>query len=973
MTDCERTSLYFDGELAEAEEAAALAHLAGCGHCQAALGDWMGLEVALSRRRAAAAPAAPPRRRRWPWLGGAVLAAAASAAVALLWLRGPDVPAIALAETRPLEVRFTAPVFDRHRVYRVSRDGAAHEQISLEAMAALERSDPDGLVAAHALSGNLARARDALDRRSRAPDGIDRRATPAHHSDTAAVALAAGDPAAALAHADAALAAAPQLAQARWNRALALQALGLPLAAAAELDQVAQQREPGWSDEAGQRAAALREPVQVRMRELAAYQAAAAAMVAGTGPALGAAQASRHPGLARRDLYDALAAAGSADEARALAPLAAELDRLAGNDAASRAVAEVAGRDFAVRRRFQARYRALVTGALDGRALTALIDELAKAGEPASDILVAAILQAPPTAADQARLARLPDQPWLAIQRAWRDGELRTRAGDVFGAEQALLAAVAACREPAWALPCGKLERDLGALYLRMRRLDEADAHLRAASAAFVAGGAFQHADHVLTRHVNLERLRQRDRVAAAYLDEFGLRTPGRCDNLRFVDDSHAAIAFETGDVAAARARLPEPDRCGQPPSAARLHVAVDLARLAGPPPGPPGGGPHRPDSPSGDLARARAQIAAARGAPGSSGVAATIGSGRLRIDTEPAAGADEVRQGLAAVATLAAEPGTAGELRAWGYATLIGDAGARHDWPAALAAFAEELGGPAPAGCLVAVSSDNERTTAVARGTGAALHGSHVVASELPGRATLRIPDALVAALAGCPAIAVIARPPLHGSAALLPAALPWAFVGHPQRGAPAPRPPRSVIVSDARPPRSLGLPPLGGVTAPGATLLTGGDAAPGRVLTALRDATYVELHAHGIVDASEAAFVALSPEPDGAFALTAAQVQAARLDGAPVVVLAACHGARTATRYLATRWSLPDAFLAAGARAVIAVSTAIPEDQGAALFGELRSRLARGEPPVQAVAALRAARLAQGQAWAAGLMVFE
>lgn len=97
MTDCERTSLYFDGELAEAEEAAALAHLAGCGHCQAALGDWMGLEVALSRRRAAAAPAAPPRRRRWPWLGGAVLAAAASAAVALLWLRGPDVPAIALA------------------------------------------------------------------------------------------------------------------------------------------------------------------------------------------------------------------------------------------------------------------------------------------------------------------------------------------------------------------------------------------------------------------------------------------------------------------------------------------------------------------------------------------------------------------------------------------------------------------------------------------------------------------------------------------------------------------------------------------------------------------------------------------------------------------------------------------------------------------------------------------------------------
>lgn len=87
---------------------------------------------------------------------------------------------------------------------------------------------------------------------------------------------------------------------------------------------------------------------------------------------------------------------------------------------------------------------------------------------------------------------------------------------------------------------------------------------------------------------------------------------------------------------------------------------------------------------------------------------------------------------------------------------------------------------------------------------------------------------------------------------------------------------------------------------------------------------------------------------------------------------MLAACRGA-TMARYQARRWSLPDAFLAAGARAVIAAATEIPDDQGAALFAELRARLDRGERPAAAVAALRASRLAAGQAWAAGLLVFE
>ena len=40
MTDCDRTPLYFDGELSPGDEPAVLDHLAGCTRCQAELGDW---------------------------------------------------------------------------------------------------------------------------------------------------------------------------------------------------------------------------------------------------------------------------------------------------------------------------------------------------------------------------------------------------------------------------------------------------------------------------------------------------------------------------------------------------------------------------------------------------------------------------------------------------------------------------------------------------------------------------------------------------------------------------------------------------------------------------------------------------------------------------------------------------------------------------------------------------------------------
>ncbi|MBZ0232769.1 MAG: zf-HC2 domain-containing protein, partial [Deltaproteobacteria bacterium] len=63
---CAVTARYFDGELAPADEAAAIEHLAGCARCQAELGDLAGIDVALRRERVAekvspAPPATPSR------------------------------------------------------------------------------------------------------------------------------------------------------------------------------------------------------------------------------------------------------------------------------------------------------------------------------------------------------------------------------------------------------------------------------------------------------------------------------------------------------------------------------------------------------------------------------------------------------------------------------------------------------------------------------------------------------------------------------------------------------------------------------------------------------------------------------------------------------------------------------------------------------------------------------------------------
>src|SRR5262249_7197919 len=125
-------------------------------------------------------------------------------------------------------------------------------------LAAQRAGNWHGVAVASLLAGDLERARQAFARAPGSPEG---------DADRAALALPIRPPdrlARALDDPGRALAARPALPAAIWNRALVLAALDLPLAAARELDRIAALGEPGWADEARQRAAVLRQTLMAR-------------------------------------------------------------------------------------------------------------------------------------------------------------------------------------------------------------------------------------------------------------------------------------------------------------------------------------------------------------------------------------------------------------------------------------------------------------------------------------------------------------------------------------------------------------------------------------------------------------------------------------------------------------------------------------------------------------------------------------
>jgi hypothetical protein len=183
--------------------------------------------------------------------------------------------------------------------------------------------------------------------------------------------------------------------------------------------------------------------------------------------------------------------------------------------------------------------------------------------------------------------------------------------------------------------------------------------------------------------------------------------------------------------------------------------------------------------------------------------------------------------------------------------------------------------------------------------------------------------------------------------------------------------------VVAFPTPPPWLELAPLGTwdlpPSGPDTLVLSGPDARPSRVLAELGDATEVRFHLHALHDLrqSDAPVLALTPDSgNGPWALTAEAIGDARLRRGPLVLLEDCHGGELAD-WTHAAWGLPTAFLAAGARAVVASPEDVPDRESSRFFDGVSARIQAGASPAAAVRDERMARLADG--WVRDVTVFQ
>lgn len=947
MTPCDQIDLFVDGELSAEEAKAFREHLATCETCPAQLHDLMQLErlakKAVAGRLPAAAPARRPARVPMRRLMLAAVATVAIIAVAILSRsRGPELP----GTSRSIEGRLTASIASDWRPYEVVRAGATPqaEPVPLAQLAKMEsRGDYRGIAAAYLLAGDADRAESWLDKAPPSPEvAIDR----------AAIRIQQGRAEEALTVLDPVLRERPDDTAALWNRALALRDLGLDLAAADAFDRVAARGERGWAGEAKDRAAALRRSADERK---AAYQSALAAgqaMVAG-GPVLTADVARSEPGISRLYFYDAVRTATDLARLKSLEPLAAELDIVSGGDACARHLAAIESQDIGRRMELAKTYAAIAAGTHvpSGRDLEAFLTRARAAGAP--DIVLGTLVQ---TGTDLhldelTSLAGASGDPWFVALAAQERGRVAISKGDYALAASDLSAALGACDAARIDYRCARIDEQLALLNTTLFRAVEAKAaaldewnRARRLGDWAIEVGALPLVGEAST-------LADGYAVTRAYFEESLLRTPDSCALQRYVHLTLAQVAQSELQPGVAAHEYSAAPLCGEPATIAAAAAAADLAR-------------HGPVPGGADVIRdGLAKLRAAGLTPGQRALADHY-EGRLDLESDPSTGKKLLRDAIAEADHAPADDAEAVKARGYAWQTLAIQAAREGDFGAFLDDLGAEVGVDVPTACVLGAVVDDERTAVAVRDPSGTIAGRFV-----PGRDAVAVdprtlvPAELVAALESCEEVAVFARPPLVGGAGLLPSSIAWSFRLRPA-AAGATRPPRRLVVANPEPPRALGLGALKswGTAGPAdATRLTGAAATPSRVLREMRDATEIVVHAHGIVDPerSDAALIALSPDADGTWALTAGSLARTRLLGSPVVVLGACDAARTAP-YLHQTWSLPRVLLDAGARAVVASPSEIGDADAAPFLEEVLVGIEHGK---SAARALRDARVNRGE----------
>ncbi|MEQ9502582.1 MAG: CHAT domain-containing protein [Deltaproteobacteria bacterium] len=965
MTRDDRLHRYFDGALSDEERRAFEEELASSPELQVAFADLMEMDAVTSvvaeERSAAKAPEAPARDRRTAIAVGAVIALAASVLLAVTLTRGQGDLATYFDRTgrRHTEVRVSHAVADRYRPYDpfLAEQAPPSTPQPLELLATLERrGDHDAIVAVYLLEGKADLATPYLD------ESVD---TPGALNDRAAAAIVEKRYEDALELLDRALQMAPSHSQAQWNRGLALEAMGLPLAAANAFDASANDASSQWATAARARAKALREKTSSWKRRWKDANEAGKKMVQTAVP-MTPEQAAEFPGIARLHLYDALRGATTKAEVLGLSTVAERLDALASRPVLRRLVQWTAERDFDVRATLALRYRRLAGLALTREETGRLIDDARSHSEP--DILLGAIYlgyREIELADELVALANATNDPWFETLGQAVLAERARQRGELDRALSIIADAVPEATVPFRRL--GLLD-DGARVALTHRRSVLARRHLTEGLALSIEARAWGHGVKLLQTRGWFEVRTNRFALAAAHFDEARLREPERCDVQRYRGALLGVAELNRNQRAAALRVITSNPACPVGVSQTEALVLIDSLPQ------------HTPSPRSPQIERALDTIESSGLIAGKVLFQSAL-RGRYLIATGSVAQGIEILRGVASKDDPSGEDANGRYGRHLAVGSLIGAHAREGAFDAALGRFAAEVDAEPPTSCALGLSIDNGVFVAVAMDAGGRVRGTFDpnAADAGPAAVMARVPGALVASLEACDEVAVLARAPLAGVIPPLPPNIAWHYLfGGDGRNAAHRRYERAIAVADVHLPNAMELSSLPPYEVPVDTpvrVLRGAEATPARVLAAMKTADEVELYTHGWYDASasDTAMLVLSKDDQGRFALTPELLRGVRLERAPIVMLTACSTTR-GLQYRAWTRSLPTALLRSGARAVIASAVPIPARGGQAFFASVRRAMRSGRSPAAAVRDARVSELERDPEalWLRGVVVF-
>lgn len=930
-----------DGELPPERMHAVRLHLAECAYCQAEFEELIQLQFLVERHREDGGSRRPVRSRRartaWDRRRVVLLATACASLMVLGLVVLSRLPSAEASPYRTTEARLDIP----GEGYKppVPATAGAEAPGSLGFARTLGR-DP---VADRLLRGDRDGAREALALLEQAPSSSE------VENRRAMALLRLGNTGKALQHADLALSLVPKHVDATWNRGLALRDLRLKLAAARVFTRIASSKEAGWSEEAAQKAVDLREGVLKHRERWDAVFTAGHALLDNVATPLP--EDFVETPIARLFFYNAVRVAPDAETARSLLPLARLLDDRAGDaHVLENYVQRVSSANFEKRGPLARVYVDLLRNRLSETERVRALEQILSSQE--DDLIIGALVETE-TVADHldlfSREVAATRDPWFQLLEAQERAAMDKKRGRFEDAIRTLVQVLPACDKKGLEYRRLSIQLDLSTLSIKIHAFQEARQYAESAWELARQHNEWRLEQAALWNLTQVARLVKDTSLFHAYLEEFLEGEDQKPETSRRVHENLASAAFHSLQLDEARREIDAALASGSPLSPGGALLLAEIARMKG----APGDEAH--------LLAALRKVPPSR-SPGERAVDAHA-LGRFYIERDVARGREWLERSIQQAAAPGLEQDlAANRARAYSFTSLLMEVGRRNAFDEALALFSRERGQSLPERCLLAASTDSERTLLVVRGSDGKRQGwyDETRREPLAERLDTLVPAELRMALEPCERVDVLARPPLHGRVGLLPRSMAWSYLTHttvpstPQTG-----PAIHLIVSDVELPPGADVPVLPSWTPSRGRderLITrsGADATPSRVLASMKDATEIDIVTHGFVyDHADASYLLLSPER-GNRELTVPRMRATRLQGAPFVVLAACHAAHTSYA-LHEPLSLPAVFIHAGARGVMAATEVIPIVEANTFFNEVRERMREKVPPATALRDVR------------------